>query len=539
MAEKRLRSDEKKLMQDKSLAHAYQSTIDDYIRKGYIREVPEMEPKPATEWFLPHFPVVRPEKSTTKVRIVFDGSAQQDGKSLNTESLPEFNMKTYPLGARAVLEHCYMDDLMLSTPTVEEAKETRKQLTELSDKAGFYIRKSKLLMQKAWLEAGAWDDLLPKHHQQEWIKWFRELSDLKLVKIPRCLKDPVAKVVELSIHTFTDASESAYAAAVYARHVYENDDVTVRLIASKFRLAPLKAVSIPRLELLGALIGTRLTMQICSALKISTDEVTYWVDSMNVGYWIRGQSREYKPFIAHRVGEIHECSAPSQWRYVPTNANPADYGTRGLAVEDLASTGQWWNGPEFLKRAEEEWPECKFDPPTSEEGLELKRGKEISAKETCSYATIKEGGENIDSEIASEEGVWRLNPSRYSKWFRVKRKGDLEFGLSLVRVRAWVHRFNANCRRPADQRLKGELTPFELSDAEEAIVREVQTKTYGAEMEALRKIKQIPRQSTLAPLNPVLLNGILRSKTRLQNADDLLYEVKCPIILPKEIKSPD
>ena len=125
------------------------------------------------------------------------------------------------------------------------------------------------------------------------------------MKIPRCLKDPVAKVVELSIHTFTDASESAYAAVVYACHVYESGEVTVRLIASKSRLAPLKAVSIPRLELLGALIGTRLTKQVCTALKVSSHEVTYWVDSVNVGYWIRGQSREYKPFIAHRVGEIH------------------------------------------------------------------------------------------------------------------------------------------------------------------------------------------------------------------------------------------
>ena len=97
---------------------------------------------------------------------------------------------------------------------------------------------------------------MPEHHQHEWIKWFRELNDLELVKIPRCLKDPVAKVVELSIHTFTDASESAYAAAVYACHVYENDDVTVRLIASKSRLEPLKAVSISRLESLGALIST-------------------------------------------------------------------------------------------------------------------------------------------------------------------------------------------------------------------------------------------------------------------------------------------
>ena len=82
MAEKRLHTVEKKLMQDEKLAQAYQSVVDDNLSKGYIREVPEDEPKPSSEWFLPHFPVVRPEKATKKVRVVFDGSAQQNGKSL-------------------------------------------------------------------------------------------------------------------------------------------------------------------------------------------------------------------------------------------------------------------------------------------------------------------------------------------------------------------------------------------------------------------------------------------------------------------------
>ena len=166
-----------------------------------------------------------------------------------------------------------------------------------------YVIRSKLI-QKAWLEARDWDELLPTPHQREWTKWFQELEDLELVKIPRCLKDPSPKVEELSIHTFSDASENAYTAVVYARHVYENGNITARLIMSKSRLAPLKASSIPRLELLDALIGLRLTRQVCSALKIPTNGVTYWVDSMNVGHWIQGQSREYKPFTAHRVGEI-------------------------------------------------------------------------------------------------------------------------------------------------------------------------------------------------------------------------------------------
>ena len=129
-------------------------------------------------------------------------------------------------------------------------------------------------MQKAWLEAGTWDNLLPEHHQQECIKWFRELNDLELVKNSRCLKDPEAKVVEFSIHTFSDASKSANTVAVYVRHMYESGDITVWLIASKSRLTPSKAVSILRLELLGALIGTRLTMQVCTALKKSSHEVT-------------------------------------------------------------------------------------------------------------------------------------------------------------------------------------------------------------------------------------------------------------------------
>ena len=117
-----------------------------------------------------------------------------------------------------------------------------------------YVIRSLLLIQKEWLEARDWDEPLPIPHQQEWTKWFRELEDLELVKIRRCLKDPSLKVDELRIYTFSDASEKAYTAVVYARHVYEVGNINARMIMSKSRLAPLKALSILRLELLGALI---------------------------------------------------------------------------------------------------------------------------------------------------------------------------------------------------------------------------------------------------------------------------------------------
>ena len=96
-----------------------------------------------------------------------------------------------------------------------------------------------------------------------------------------------------------------------------------------------------------------------------------------------------------------------------------------------------------------------------------------------------------------------------------------------------MRRFTDNCRKPAEQREKGELKPLELQNADEFIIREVQSKVYSAEIEPLRRNKEILRGSTLAPFNPVLVNGILRSSIRLRHADDLPYDMKCPIILRK------
>ena len=91
---------------------------------------------------------------------------------------------------------------------------------------------------------------------------------------------------------------------------------------------------------------------------------------------------------------------------------------------------------------------------------------------------------------------------------------------------AWVCRFIDNCRKSAEQREKAELKPLELQNVEEFNIWEVQSKVYSAEIEPLRRNKEILRGSTLAPFNPVLVNGILRSNTRLQCADDCPYDVE-------------
>ena len=105
---------------------------------------------------------------------------------------------------------------------------------------------------------------------------------------------------------------------------------------------------------MGTTVGTRLTQAVNRAILTSVHQVIFWCDSMNVLWWIKGCSRTCKPFVAKRIGEIPSVSSPDQWRYVPTELNPADYLTRGLGLSDLTDKKSWWEGPCFLHSTEED-----------------------------------------------------------------------------------------------------------------------------------------------------------------------------------------
>ena len=90
------------------------------------------------------------------------------------------------------------------------------------------------------------------------------------------------------------------------------------------------------------------------------NNATFWVNSVNVGFWIQGQSRIFKQFVSQRVGENHDESSPDQWRHLPTKRNPADQETRGAFVSGLGTDNRCWHGTSFLQCREDEWPERKF-----------------------------------------------------------------------------------------------------------------------------------------------------------------------------------
>jgi len=140
---------------------------------------------------------------------------------------------------------------------------------------------------------------------------------------------------KVTLHTFNDASASAYGSVVYARCETENTVSSVRFVAAKSKVAPIQSVSIPRMELMAAVLGMKLTLVIKNALEIDIRDCVFWTDSLDVICWLRNQSRVFKPFLAKRISHVHEHTNPSQWRHVSGEQNPADLLSRGVKIAKL------------------------------------------------------------------------------------------------------------------------------------------------------------------------------------------------------------
>ena len=153
---------------------------------------------------------------------------------------------------------------------------------------------------------------------------------------------------------YCDASRLAFGAVAYIRWKRRDGKYDVRFVAAKSRVAPLKELTIPRLELQAAVLGSRLGRTIQDESRFEFEKVRYLTDSRVALAWIQGQTRSYKPFVSSRVAEIQSNTDPSEWSHCPTDCNVADDITKGIPVEEINT--RWLSGPEFLRLTEEQWP---------------------------------------------------------------------------------------------------------------------------------------------------------------------------------------
>ena len=216
-----------------------------------------------------------------------------------------------------------------------------------------------------------WDQLLTDQPLEKWKQLSRNLCYAPPILIPRCFLSGVeGHVISYSLSGFCDASLKAYAAVVYlcletvsGRHI--------TLVASKTRVYPLKAQSIPRLELLSALLLARLVESVTQALQEEAclSEPRCFSDSNVTVFWIRGVDKTWKPFVQNRVSEIRRILSPNHWHHCSGQDNPADIPSRGCTPQQLSQSQLWRNGPEWLKtigmpgpEALEQMPEdCKIE----------------------------------------------------------------------------------------------------------------------------------------------------------------------------------
>ena len=155
-----------------------------------------------------------------------------------------------------------------------------------------YTIRSKVLFQQLWSRGLQWDENLPKDIKQQWDVWKYELPVLNEICIPRSLMKNGKSGTSLQLHGFGDASPKAYGAVVYTRVTQRNGDVKTHLVMSKTRMAPTKVVSLPRLELVAAVINLRLLKFVLESLSGSQaiERVVCWTDSEVTLHWIRGLS---------------------------------------------------------------------------------------------------------------------------------------------------------------------------------------------------------------------------------------------------------
>ena len=213
--------------------------------------------------------------------------------------------------------------------------------------------KARIALQEVWkMKKYDWDDPLPKELQEVWETIFEEMESLATIDFPRCLK-PDDSTGPPQLHVFSDANILAYGAAAYLRWPRPNS-AEVRLVAAKARVAPIRQTTVPRLELMAALLASRLAKTIYDEFKIKPSKVVFWTDSMIVLAWIKAESSALKPFVGVRVSEIQTSWDQCCWRFVSTDLNPADDLSRGIPVQKLNE--RWMRGPAFLRDHPDQWP---------------------------------------------------------------------------------------------------------------------------------------------------------------------------------------
>ncbi|XP_039309090.1 uncharacterized protein LOC105201565 [Solenopsis invicta] len=394
---------------------------------------------------------------------------------------------------------------------VRSKRELLSEISKLFDPLGLLgpvITLAKLLMQETWKIEINWDSELPASTLSKWEKLQSELSNSPILRIPRRISSQHVSQ-NLILYGFCDASQDAYGACVYVKNCGKDEHVA-QLLCSKSRVAPLKTISIPRLELCSALLLARLIDQIKQACKFEFSRVFAFTDSLVTLYWIRGDLSRWKPFVANRISELTDLLPVEIWAHVRSEDNPADVLSRGAYPTILQTCNLWWEGPPWISSNSDDFQSQGYT-------------SEAQAVETEEIKSEERRSKVVSHHTRMQDAIFQHLYSRIS---------DLN---KLERVLAYCLRFISRCKAGSKESSE-QLTIAEIETARSHLVKNAQAEGFQEEILVLRQAKQIKHSSKLLSLHPFLDDqGLLRVGGRLRNAP-LSFSQKHPILLPANHK---
>ncbi|XP_055622976.1 uncharacterized protein LOC129766468 [Toxorhynchites rutilus septentrionalis] len=357
-------------------------------------------------------------------------------------------------------------------PTKREVLRTMMTIYDPLGLIANYLMYLKVLLQEIWRTGVGWDEKVDQRCFEKWQTWLKLLPAIESLRISRCYRFQTSAEnhTKVQLHVFVDASENSSAAVAYLRFT-ENVTTECSLVSAKTRVAPLKYLTIPRMELQAALIGARLAHSILQGLSIKVSRCIFWSDSRNALAWIRADHRRYSQFVAARVSEILDLTNVSDWRWVPTKWNVADEGTKWLRSPSITSESRWFKGPEFLWQPEDHWPVM---PVKLEEPME-----EMRSTVHVHFEAVEEMYARVSGNITRDE-------------FR--------------------HAEN-----------------FQFRTAQQDVFRE-ERRLLGQKLSPI-----LPKRSPLYKLNPVVdKQGVIRMQGRTGACENLPTDAINPIVLPRD-----
>ncbi len=359
---------------------------------------------------------------------------------------------------------------------------------------------ARIILQDTWRRDLPWDKPVPRDLQEKWIAWLSDLPTILSHSIPRRLSGSTSQPTSIALHGFCDASALAYGAAIYLRSAHGDGSTSVSLVTAKARVAPVKPMTIPKSELLGAHLLAKLLHHTAAILDVPLSHVFAWTDSEIVLYWLPKHPSQLDRFVANRVHAIQTLVPPKLWRHVRSAENPADLASRGMSAPDLIASSLWWSGPPWLSLPPSAWPTHKLSKPSA----------------AICAAIIKPSTFMPTSQSKFLDDLW----SRFSSFHR------------LVRVIAWIRRLR---RKPPDASVT-HLTSEETSDAKALLFKLAQLQSLPDAYHAALSTSSLPKSNALHKFGLSISDqGYLQLSSRVRNPSKPSQPSK---LIPLSPKSP-